>query len=79
MPTKWTNLFERFSLRCVLVVLVRAKLIDSLAESGNGYGEKQDFPTMILENLKTAGVRQAHKEAKTCFTLLAPERETICW
>jgi adenine-specific DNA-methyltransferase len=33
---------------------------------------KQDFPQMILENLKTAGVQQAHKDDKIVFTSLTP-------
>ena len=36
------------------------------------YGAKQSFPQMILENLKTAGVQQAHKEDRITFTALAP-------
>jgi adenine-specific DNA-methyltransferase len=43
-----------------------------VAEPGAGYGEKQTFPQMILENLKTAGVQQAHKEDKITFTALTP-------
>ncbi len=31
-----------------------------------------DFASMILENLKTAGVQQAHKEDKITFTSLTP-------
>ncbi len=37
-----------------------------------GYGEKQTFPQMILENLKVAGVQQAHKEDRITFTSLTP-------
>ena len=48
------------------------ELIDGVAESGNGYGEKQDFPTVVLENLKTSGVQQAHKEDKISFTSITP-------
>jgi adenine-specific DNA-methyltransferase len=48
------------------------ELIDRVAEPGAGYGEKQTFPQMILENLKTAGVQQAHKEDKITFTALTP-------
>ncbi len=33
---------------------------------------RQSFPQMILENLKTAGVQQAHKEDKIVFTSLTP-------
>ena len=36
------------------------------------YGAKQSFPQMILENLKTAGVQQAHKEDRITFTALTP-------
>lgn len=34
--------------------------------------EAADFATVILENLKTAGVQQAHKENKINFTTLTP-------
>jgi adenine-specific DNA-methyltransferase len=49
------------------------ELIDpNVAESAGDYAEKQTFPQMILENLKTAGVQQAHKEDKIDFTTVAP-------
>jgi adenine-specific DNA-methyltransferase len=49
------------------------ELIDpSVAESATDYAEKQTFPQMIMENLKTAGVQQAHKEDKIVFTALTP-------
>lgn len=48
------------------------ELIDGLAESKAGYGEKQTFAQMILDNLRTAGVQQAHKEDKINFTALTP-------
>ena len=48
------------------------ELIDRVAEPGADYGVKQTFPQMILENLKTAGVQQAHKEDKITFTALTP-------
>jgi adenine-specific DNA-methyltransferase len=48
------------------------ELIDSLKEDAAEYGAKQTFPQMILENLKTAGVQQAHKEDRITFTALAP-------
>jgi adenine-specific DNA-methyltransferase len=49
------------------------ELIDpSVAESAADYAEKQTFPQMIMENLKTAGVQQAHKEDKITFTALTP-------
>jgi len=46
---------------------------DELIEPRNSAGEqsaKQSFPQMILENLKTAGVQQAHKEDRITFTAL---------
>ncbi|WP_019989996.1 site-specific DNA-methyltransferase [Rudanella lutea] len=47
-------------------------LIDPLAvqESKAGYGGERTFEQMILENLKSAGVQQAHKEDKINFTSL---------
>jgi adenine-specific DNA-methyltransferase len=48
------------------------ELIDGMKEGGAEYEAKQSFPQMILENLKTAGVQQAHKEDKITFTALAP-------
>ena len=47
-------------------------LIDTAAEAKLGYGEKQDFAEMILENLKTSGVQQAHKEDKIAFSRIKP-------
>jgi adenine-specific DNA-methyltransferase len=46
------------------------ELIDSLAEKKIGYGVKKDFAQMILENLKTSGVQQAHKDDRITFTAL---------
>jgi adenine-specific DNA-methyltransferase len=56
----------------VLGVDENDELIDSLADSKLGYNATQDFFQMILENLKTAGVQQAHKEDKITFTSLTP-------
>jgi len=55
----------------VLGVDENDELIDGAAESGAGYGEGQGFAEMILENLKTAGVQQAHKEDKINFSSIA--------
>ena len=41
-----------------------------IAEAPGGYGS--DFATVILDNLKTAGVQQAHKEDRIEFTSLTP-------
>ncbi len=43
-------------------------LIDKVAEAR--HRETQDFAGMILDNLKTAGVQQAHKEDRITFTSL---------
>ncbi|MEI7459292.1 MAG: site-specific DNA-methyltransferase [Pirellula sp.] len=45
------------------------ELIDPMMVKENR-DEKQSFPQMILENLKTAGVQQAHKEDRISFTSL---------
>ena len=46
------------------------ELIDSVNDDKGEYSVKQTFPQMILENLRTAGVQQAHKEDKITFTAL---------
>ncbi|MCG3173179.1 MAG: hypothetical protein GMKNLPBB_01357 [Myxococcota bacterium] len=48
------------------------ELIDPLVEKKTGKGRGDGFVEMILENLKTAGVQQAHKEDKITFTSLTP-------
>lgn len=63
---------ESLSPHRVLGVDENDDLIDGVAESEPGYGEEQDFARMILENLKTAGVQQAHKEDKINFTSITP-------
>ena len=47
-------------------------LIDNVAEGKLGYGEKQDFAGIILDNLKTSGVQQAHKEDRISFSGMRP-------
>ncbi len=55
------------------------ELIETLKEDSAEYGAKQTFPQMILENIKTAGVQQAHKEDKITFTALtAWPGEMVC-
>ncbi len=63
---------ESISPHRVLGVDEDDELIDTVAETGPGYGEQQTFPQMILENLRTAGVQQAHKEDRITFIALAP-------
>ncbi len=48
------------------------ELIDPLAVAESETAEAADFVRMILENLETAGVQQAHKEDKITFSSLAP-------
>jgi adenine-specific DNA-methyltransferase len=43
-----------------------------LTESRLGFTAKKNFAELILENLRTAGVQQAHKEDKINFSSLAP-------
>lgn len=70
---------ESLSPHRVLGVDENDDLIDGLADPKSGYGEEMDFTRMILENLKTAGVQQAHKEDKIVFTSLTPwPGELIC-
>jgi adenine-specific DNA-methyltransferase len=63
---------ESLSPHRVLTVDENDELIDIVAESKEGYGEEQDFAGMVLENLKTAGVQQAHKEDKINFSSITP-------
>ena len=45
---------------------------DIIAEPSNGYGSEYDFAQVILDNLRTAGVQQAHKEDRIEFTSITP-------
>ena len=63
---------ESLSPHRVLGVDENDELIDHVAQTEPGYGEERDFVQIILENLKTAGVQQAHKEDKINFTSLTP-------
>ncbi|KQX97756.1 DNA methylase [Rhodanobacter sp. Root480] len=63
---------ESLSPHRVLGVDENDELIDGIGEGNDGYGEERDFVQMILENLKTAGVQQAHKDDKINFTSLVP-------
>jgi adenine-specific DNA-methyltransferase len=48
------------------------ELIDPVHEPQGEYGAKQSFEQIILENLKSAGVQQAHKEDRITFISLVP-------
>lgn len=61
---------ESLSPHRVLGVDEEDNLIDHVAETQAEYG--QDFASLILANLRTAGVQQAHKADKIEFTALEP-------
>ena len=63
---------ESLSPHRVLGVDENDELIDTTKETSPEYGVKQSFPQMVLENLKTSGVQQAHKEDKIAFTAFTP-------
>jgi adenine-specific DNA-methyltransferase len=63
---------ESLSPHRVLGVDEDDELIDQSAEARAEYGARQTFPEMILDNLRTAGVQQAHKEGRIAFTALTP-------
>jgi adenine-specific DNA-methyltransferase len=70
---------ESLSPHRVLGVDENGDLIDGIAEADSEYGDRQSFPQLILENLRTAGVQQAHKDGKISFTsLTAWPGELIC-
>ena len=56
----------------MLAVDEEGEPFSSLGERGRTYGEAPDFAETILENLKTAGVQQAHREDRIAFSSLAP-------
>ena len=62
---------ESLSPHRALVVDAEDELIDP-AHRKDEYGDEQDFAQMILENLKTAGVQQAHKDDRIDFISLVP-------
>ena len=62
---------ETISPHRTLSVNEEDELIDHAADAKLGY-QKHDFVTMILDNLKTAGVQQAHKEDMITFSTVNP-------
>ncbi len=63
---------ESLSPHRTLTVGADDELIDHVAERESAYAPKQSFPQMILENLRTAGVQQAHRDDRITFTALTP-------
>jgi adenine-specific DNA-methyltransferase len=70
---------ESLSPHRVLGVDEDGELIDGVKEGSAEYGKGQSFAEKILENLRSAGVQQAHKEDRITFTSLVPwPGEMIC-
>jgi adenine-specific DNA-methyltransferase len=63
---------ESLSPHRVLAVDEDDELVDPQGQGAGQVGEESDFVEMILDNLKTAGVQQAHKEDKIDFRTLVP-------
>ena len=63
---------ESLSPHRVLAVDADDELIDTAAEPKAEYNAERNFVQIILENLRAAGVQQAHKEDKLVFTSLTP-------
>jgi adenine-specific DNA-methyltransferase len=61
---------ESLSPHRVLGVDENDELLDHVSGPTRGYEPKRTFPQMIVENLRTAGVQQAHKEDRIKFTSL---------
>lgn len=62
---------ESLSPHRALTVGIDDELIDP-TEQKEEFEDERDFVQIILENLKTAGVQQAHKEDKISFISLSP-------
>ena len=70
---------ESLSPHRVLGVDENDELVDTFREDNPEIGGKQSFPLMTLENLKTAGVQQAHKDDRITFIALIPwPGELVC-
>ena len=63
---------ESLSPHRVLGVDENDELIDGVRDAHGDYGTVRDFVQIILDNLRTAGVQQAHKTDKIDFTALTP-------
>ena len=56
----------------MLAVDENDELFQGSADRKLGYGEATSFTDMVMENLRTAGVQQAHKENRIAFSSLMP-------
>jgi adenine-specific DNA-methyltransferase len=70
---------ESLSPHRTLAVGADDELIDYVGEARPRYGAEQSFENLILENLRTAGVQQAHKDDRITFTsLMAWPGRLVC-
>ena len=63
---------ESLSPHRVVAVGENDELLDRVAERRANYGPQVDFASMILDQLATAGVQQAHKEDRIAFAAVTP-------
>ena len=63
---------ESLSPHRVVAVDENDEILDRVAEAKADYGPQQDFAGMILQQLETAGVQQAHKEDRIAFASVTP-------
>ena len=63
---------ESISPHRVLAVDENDEFVEGVAEPKGEYGETIDFASVILDNLRTSGVQQAHKEDRISFTSVTP-------
>ncbi|MGE3077285.1 MAG: site-specific DNA-methyltransferase [Dehalococcoidia bacterium] len=63
---------ESVSPHRMLAVDEHDELFETLQDEKDSYQAERDFTSMILENLKTAGVQQAHKDDRISFSSLTP-------
>ncbi len=63
---------ESLSPHRVVAVDENDEILDRVAEAKADYGPQQDFAGMILQQLETAGVQQAHKEDRVAFASVTP-------
>ena len=63
---------ESLSPHRVISVDEDGEWINGQLRSKSGRGDEADFVRMVLENLNTAGVQQAHKQDKISFLSIAP-------
>jgi adenine-specific DNA-methyltransferase len=70
---------ESLSPHRVLAVDENDELVDTAAEPEAEYEAGRDFASIIIENLRTSGVQQAHKADRIEFTSLVPwPGELVC-